>query len=140
MLEPLPTIVCNSILCAISKATEQQVAANECTSSSFSSVAVDNAHVLRILLQKIKHISANVRKQKDSRAVMILPGFIHYHFLERRVIIDPSAYIVDHVFILVVFVKIAGNVSDIVSVNLLPEVCSWEGHCDDSWRNVSQVK
>ena len=63
MRKSLPTVVGDRVLCTISETTEEKIAANESTCSTFSCIAMNNYYIILILLQKVVHLLAHFKQQ-----------------------------------------------------------------------------
>ena len=138
--ESFPCIISYGLFSGLSKATEQQVTTYECACSSFARIAVDNAHVVRLLLEIVAHVLATFHQQLESGTVMVFPLYCEHLILKWFCIICPSTCVVYKIVVVMLLMQVSCHIFNVVAIHFLPEGVRGEAHCQNSWSYVGQVK
>jgi len=100
---------------------------------------MDNKNILLLLGQEVVHVLAELRQQHQCWTVVIFPLVYRYLVVEWRGIVSNAAEVVNPIIILMLFLQVAGNSGDVVSVDLLEQFLSRIAHGDNPGCDVGQI-
>lgn len=87
VMEPLPSVIGDSVDCVVSQAAEHKEAGDGRPSSALARITIDNHYVVFFLLQERVHFLAHFEQHIHCRRVVVLPLILFDHVLELFVVV-----------------------------------------------------
>ena len=139
--ESLPAIICNGVLRWVCEAAKHEIAADQCTGSTFTCITMNNYYILWIIFKIVIDLKTKWGQQWNSWTMMISPSCSDDLLIKWRCIIFNSTHIINKVFAPMLLLKKVSHFINIVPIPVLPTVrSSRKTHCNDPWSNVSQIQ